>query len=41
MLRGIAGGLVIAVLLWLALATPGLMLDHDLTVAAPVQEARR
>ena len=40
-LRGIGGGLVIAILLWLALAAPGLVSSRDGTAAAPVSEARR
>ncbi len=40
-LRGIGGGLVMAILLWLALATPGLVSNRDHTAAAPVPEARR
>lgn len=37
--RGVRGGLVMAVLLWLAHAAPGLVSNHDRTAAAPGQEA--
>ncbi len=40
-LRGIRGGVVVAVLLWLAFAAPGLVSNGDHTAAAPAQETRR
>ena len=40
-LRGICGRLVETVLLWLALAVPGLMSNRDRTATALTHEVRR
>ena len=41
MLRGVGGAAVMAVVMWLALAAPGLLSDRDSTAAARKHEARR
>ena len=40
-LRGVGGAVLMAVMLWLALAAPGLLSDRDSTAAARMHEARR
>ncbi len=40
-LRGVGGAVLMAVVMWLALATPGLLSDRDSTAAARKHEARR
>ncbi len=41
MLRGLGGAVVMATVLYLALAAPGLLSDRDSTVPARAREARR
>jgi len=40
-LRGVGGAVVMAVMLYLALAAPGLLSDRDSTTPALAREARR
>ena len=41
MLRGVGGAVVMATVLYLALAAPGLLTDRASTVPAKAREARR
>ena len=40
-LRGLGGAALVAAMLWLALAAPGLLSDRDSTAGARTHEARR